>query len=153
MACFSLPLILIGGVRGDSLGRRAMFVLGVAVFATASVGCGLSSSIRSLVIWRCVQGIGAAFLVPGSLAIISASFDEESRGRAIGTWSGFTAITTALGPVLWEPPLGITETPTVPSASCAKLNASIPPGWMSGKIWPPILNAETCTPPSESSSN
>ncbi|HEX3446499.1 MAG TPA: MFS transporter [Chthoniobacterales bacterium] len=93
-------LILIGGTLGDSLGRRAMFLLGVAMFGVASAGCGLSSHIRDLVIWRSVQGLSAAFLVPGSLAIISASFDEKSRGRAIGTWSGFTAITTALGPVL-----------------------------------------------------
>src|SRR5262249_12747237 len=60
----------------------------------------LAPTIRFLIIARAVQGIGAALLVPGSLAIISASFDESSRGRAIGTWSGFTAITTALGPVL-----------------------------------------------------
>jgi len=77
-----------------------MFLLGVVAFAVASAGCGASSSIKGLVFWRCVQGIAAAFLVPGSLAIISASFDEKSRGQAIGTWSGFTAITTALGPVL-----------------------------------------------------
>jgi EmrB/QacA subfamily drug resistance transporter len=77
-----------------------MFLLGVSVFGAASLGCGLSSSIRMLVMWRSVQGVAAAFMVPGSLAIISASFDEGSRGRAIGTWSGFTAITTALGPVL-----------------------------------------------------
>ena len=93
-------LILVGGALGDSLGRRAMFLLGIVLFAAASAGCGLSSSIHTLVIWRAVQGLSAAFLVPGSLAIISASFDEKSRGRAIGTWSGFTAITTALGPVL-----------------------------------------------------
>jgi EmrB/QacA subfamily drug resistance transporter len=97
---FLSALILVGGALGDSIGRRATFLAGVAVFAIASAGCGLSSSITSLVIWRCIQGIGAAFLVPGSLAIISSSFEEESRGRAIGTWSGFTAITTALGPVL-----------------------------------------------------
>jgi EmrB/QacA subfamily drug resistance transporter len=97
---FLSALILVGGALGDSIGRRAMFLLGAAAFAGASVGCGLSSSITSLVIWRSVQGIGAAFLVPGSLAIISASFDEKTRGQAIGTWSGFTAITTAFGPVL-----------------------------------------------------
>jgi EmrB/QacA subfamily drug resistance transporter len=97
---FLSALILVGGALGDSLGRRRMFLLGVAVFAVASFGCGLSPSIRTLVIWRSLQGIGAAFLVPGSLAIISASFDEKSRGRSIGTWSGFTAITTALGPVV-----------------------------------------------------
>src|SRR3974390_1064167 len=93
-------LILVGGALGDSLGRRAMFLLGVVMFAAASAGCGFSSNIHTLVIWRGLQGLAAAFMVPGSLAIISASFDEESRGRAIGTWSGFTAITTALGPVL-----------------------------------------------------
>jgi EmrB/QacA subfamily drug resistance transporter len=93
-------LILVGGALGDSLGRRAMFLLGVAVFGAASAGCGFSSNIQTLVIWRGVQGLAAAFLVPGSLAIISASFDEKSRGRAIGTWSGFTAITMAFGPVL-----------------------------------------------------
>jgi EmrB/QacA subfamily drug resistance transporter len=97
---FLSALILVGGALGDSLGRRLMFLLGVGVFAAASVGCGLSSNITQLIIGRCLQGIGAAFLVPSSLAIISAFFDEESRGRAIGTWSGFTAITTALGPVL-----------------------------------------------------
>jgi EmrB/QacA subfamily drug resistance transporter len=97
---FLSALILVGGALGDSLGRRAMFLLGVAAFAVASAGCGLSSSIRSLVVWRSAQGIAAAFLVPGSLAIISSSFDEKSRGQAIGTWAGFTTLTTALGPVL-----------------------------------------------------
>src|SRR5580658_192348 len=93
-------LILVGGSLGDLLGRRKMFLIGVGIFAIASIGCGLSSNIQQLVIARCVQGAGAAFLVPGSLSIISASFDEQTRGRAIGTWSGFTAITTACGPVL-----------------------------------------------------
>ncbi len=97
---FLSALILVGGALGDSVGRRLMFQLGVAVFAVASAGCGLSSNIAQLIAWRSVQGIGAAFLVPGSLAIISASFDEKSRGQAIGTWSGFTAITAAFGPVL-----------------------------------------------------
>src|SRR5215470_9082558 len=93
-------LILVGGALGDSLGRRKMFLLGVIAFGAASAGCGFSATVQTLVIWRAVQGLSAAFLVPGSLAIISASFDEKSRGRAIGTWSGFTAITMALGPVL-----------------------------------------------------
>jgi EmrB/QacA subfamily drug resistance transporter len=97
---FLSALILIGGALGDALGRRAMFLLGVAGFGVASAGCGFSSSIKSLLVWRSAQGIAAAFLVPGSLAIISASFDEKSRGKAIGTWAGFTTITTALGPVL-----------------------------------------------------
>jgi EmrB/QacA subfamily drug resistance transporter len=93
-------LILVGGSLGDLFGRRRMFVLGVAIFAVASAGCGLASNIHQLIIARSIQGVGAALLVPGSLAIISTSFDEKSRGQAIGTWSGFTAITTAVGPVL-----------------------------------------------------
>jgi EmrB/QacA subfamily drug resistance transporter len=93
-------LILVGGSMGDLFGRRRMFLLGVAVFATASIVCGLASSIQELIAARAVQGIGAAFLVPGSLALISASFAESERGRAIGTWSGSTAITTAIGPVM-----------------------------------------------------
>jgi EmrB/QacA subfamily drug resistance transporter len=97
---FLSALILVGGALGDSLGRRTMFLLGVAGFAIASAGCGFSSSIKILLVGRSVQGIFAALLVPGSLAIISASFDEKSRGKAIGTWAGFTTITTALGPVL-----------------------------------------------------
>lgn len=97
---FLSALILIGGALGDSLGRRKMFLLGALGFAVASVGCGFSSTINALLVWRSVQGIAAAFLVPGSLSIISASFDEKSRGTAIGTWAGFTTITTAFGPVL-----------------------------------------------------
>jgi EmrB/QacA subfamily drug resistance transporter len=93
-------LILVGGSVGDVLGRRRMFLTGVAVFAAASMACGLASNIVSLVVARSIQGIGAAFLVPGSLSIISASFDPRTRGRAIGTWAGFTTITTAVGPVL-----------------------------------------------------
>jgi EmrB/QacA subfamily drug resistance transporter len=93
-------LILVGGSLGDIFGRRRMFVVGVAIFAMASASCGFASSIGQLIIARSVQGAGAALLVPGSLALISMSFDEKSRGQAIGTWSGFTAITTAVGPVL-----------------------------------------------------
>jgi EmrB/QacA subfamily drug resistance transporter len=93
-------LILVGGSLGDLLGRRRMFLVGVGVFSAASITCGLSSNIQQLVIARCVQGVGAAFLVPGSLSIISSSFDKQTRGRAIGTWSGSSAITTAAGPVL-----------------------------------------------------
>lgn len=93
-------LILVGGSMGDRLGRRLMFLLGTVVFAIASLFCGMASNIQELIFARAIQGIGAAFLVPGSLALISASFDEGERGRAIGTWSGSTAITTAIGPVL-----------------------------------------------------
>ncbi|MDD5247770.1 MAG: MFS transporter [Rhodocyclaceae bacterium] len=93
-------LLLMGGAAGDRFGRRRVFMLGVAVFAAASACCGLADGVRALIVARAAQGIGGALLVPGSLAIISASFDERERGRAIGTWSGATAITTALGPVL-----------------------------------------------------
>src|SRR6201993_243248 len=93
---FLSALILVGGSLGDMFGRRKIFVLGVTIFAIASAGCGLASNIQQLIIARSIQGVGAALLVPGSLAIISASFDEKSRGEAIGTWSGFTAITTAI---------------------------------------------------------
>ncbi len=93
-------LILVGGSLGDVFGLRRIFLAGVAVFSVASAGCGFASNIEQLIIARSIQGVGAALLVPGSLAIISASFDEKSRGQAIGTWSGFTAITTAVGPVL-----------------------------------------------------
>src|SRR5229473_2594777 len=93
-------LILVGGSSGDLFGRRLIFVAGVSIFAVASAGCGVASNINQLIIARSIQGVGAALLVPGSLAIISSSFDQKSRGQAIGTWSGFTAITTAIGPVL-----------------------------------------------------
>jgi EmrB/QacA subfamily drug resistance transporter len=97
---FLAALILVGGSLGDMFGRRLMFLVGVAIFALASAGCGMASTIQQLIIVRSLQGMGAALLVPGSLALISSSFDEKSRGQAIGTWSGFTAITTAIGPVL-----------------------------------------------------
>ena len=93
-------LLLVGGSMGDSYGRRRIFVIGVTVFAAASAWCGFASGIGQLIAARAVQGIGAALLVPGSLAIISNSFSEEERGKAIGTWSAFSAITAAIGPVL-----------------------------------------------------
>jgi EmrB/QacA subfamily drug resistance transporter len=93
-------LILVGGSLGDLFGRRLMFLLGVALFAFASAGGGLATNIHQLIIARSIQGVGAALLVPGSLAIISTSFNQKNRGQAIGMWSGFTAITTAVGPLL-----------------------------------------------------
>src|SRR5580700_4096002 len=97
---FLSALILVGGSLGDLFGRRLTFVSGVAIFAVASAFCGAAANIHQLIIARSIQGMGAALLVPGSLAIISTAFDEKSRGQAIGVWSGFTAITTAIGPVL-----------------------------------------------------
>jgi EmrB/QacA subfamily drug resistance transporter len=100
-ALFLAALLLVGGSLGDHFGRRRIFALGVALFSVASVACGVAGTIGLLIAARAVQGIGGALLVPGSLAIISASFPNQvDRGRAIGTWSGFTAITSALGPVL-----------------------------------------------------
>jgi EmrB/QacA subfamily drug resistance transporter len=99
-ALFLGALILVGGSLGDQFGRKRIFLLGVLWFTAASIWCGAATSPRFLIIGRALQGIGAAFLVPGSLAIISAAFDGAERGRAIGTWSGFSAITTAIGPVI-----------------------------------------------------
>jgi EmrB/QacA subfamily drug resistance transporter len=93
-------LLLVGGSLGDHYGRRRVFLIGVTVFAIASAVCGFAGNIRELITARALQGLGAALLVPGSLAIISTSFSEEQRGRAIGTWSGFSAITAAIGPVI-----------------------------------------------------
>ena len=93
-------LLLVGGSLGDIYGRKRIYAAGVIVFAAASAGCGLALNVNQLICARALQGVGAALLVPGSLAIISASFGEHDRGRAIGTWSGFTSITTAVGPVL-----------------------------------------------------
>ncbi|HEX7184500.1 MAG TPA: MFS transporter [Thermoanaerobaculia bacterium] len=97
---FLSALLLVGGALGDRFGRRRIFLLGVAGFALASVACGLAVSPGQLIAARAVQGIAAALLVPGSLALLSASFEEKRRGRAIGTWSGFSAITAAVGPLL-----------------------------------------------------
>jgi len=99
-ALFLAALLLIGGSLGDQYGRRKIFAIGVALFIGASTWCGLAPNIVQLVVARSLQGIGGALLVPGSLALISANFPEKERGRAIGTWSGFTSMTAAIGPVL-----------------------------------------------------
>ena len=93
-------LLLTGGSLGDLYGRRKIFAAGVVLFCAASAWCGLAPNVQQLVIARGLQGIGGALLVPGSLALISVNFSQEQRGRAIGTWSGFTSITAAIGPVL-----------------------------------------------------
>ncbi|QOY86413.1 MFS transporter [Paludibaculum fermentans] len=99
-ALFLAALLLTGGSLGDLYGRRRLFAIGVVVFSLASMWCGFAPDIRQLILARGLQGVGGALLVPGSLALISANFSEERRGRAIGTWSGFTSITAAIGPVL-----------------------------------------------------
>lgn len=93
-------LLLVGGALGDRYGRKRLFTLGVGLFAASSVACGLSETVAGLVAARAVQGVAGALLVPGSLALISASFPEGQRGRAIGVWSGFSAINAGVGLVL-----------------------------------------------------
>jgi EmrB/QacA subfamily drug resistance transporter len=93
-------LLLTGGALGDLYGRRRVFAIGVALFTLASAWCGVAPDVHQLILARGLQGVGGALLVPGSLALISANFSPERRGRAIGTWSGFTSITAAVGPVL-----------------------------------------------------
>lgn len=90
-------LLLLGGAMGDRYGRRRVFAGGVLVFGAASVCCGLAQTIGQLIWARALQGAGGALLVPGSLALISAAFPQQLRGKAIGTWSGWTAITAAVG--------------------------------------------------------
>ena len=92
-------LLLVGGSMGDRFGRRRIYAWGISLFTVASIACGLAPSVSWLIVGRAVQGIGGALLVPGALALISASFGPEERGRAIGTWSGFSGITAAIGPL------------------------------------------------------
>lgn len=93
-------LILLGGSLGDRIGRRRVFIWGIAVFGAASLACGLAPASGWLIAARGLQGIGGAFLIPGSLSIITASIPKGGRGSAIGTWSAVTTITTIVGPVI-----------------------------------------------------
>ena len=93
-------LILVGGGLGDRVGRRLIFMIGIALFAFASILCAVAPSVDILIAARLLQGVGAALLVPQSLAIISATYPKEVRGRAIGTWAAASSITTSLGPPL-----------------------------------------------------
>jgi EmrB/QacA subfamily drug resistance transporter len=99
-ALFLSALLLVGGALGDRYGRRRVYALGIILFTIASVVCAFAPSIRWLILARAVQGVGGALLVPGALALISASFEPARRGRAIGTWSGFSGITAAIGPLV-----------------------------------------------------
>jgi EmrB/QacA subfamily drug resistance transporter len=99
-ALFLSALILLGGALGDLYGRRKIFTYGVVLFAAASIACAFAGSIEILIAARCIQGIGGALLTPGSLSLISAAYSGEQRGRAIGLWSGFSALTSASGPII-----------------------------------------------------
>ncbi|GGA19708.1 MFS transporter [Dyella nitratireducens] len=99
-ALFLASLLLVGGALGDRFGRKRVFMIGAGVFTLASIGCSMSSGVGPLIAARAIQGIGAALLVPGSLALISATFPPSERGAAIGTWSAFSGITAAIGPVI-----------------------------------------------------
>ena len=97
---FLSSLLLVGGALGDRWGRRIVFVLGTTLFTAASAWCGMAADVQQLIIARGVQGIGAALLVPGSLALISASFEAGQRGRAIGTWAALTSVAAGIGPLV-----------------------------------------------------
>ncbi|MGE5276954.1 MAG: DHA2 family efflux MFS transporter permease subunit [Acidobacteriota bacterium] len=99
-ALFLSALVLVGGSLSDRVGRRRIFSTGAVVFAASSLACGLAPGVSSLIAARAVQGVGAALLVPSSLAILGAAFSPEDRGRAVGTWSALTAIAAAVGPAM-----------------------------------------------------
>lgn len=92
--------VLVGGSLGDRFGRRRVFLVGVAWFGAASLACAVATGVGGLVAFRALQGVGAALLTPGALAIIQATFRPEDRSRAIGAWSGLAGITGAVGPFL-----------------------------------------------------
>ena len=99
-ALFLAALLLVGGALGDRFGRKRVFLVGVLVFTATSGACAAAQGTGQLIAARALQGIGAALLVPGSLALLGANFPESERGRAIGTWSAFSGITAAIGPVV-----------------------------------------------------
>ena len=93
-------LVLIGGAAGDRFGRRKVFLIGVMIFTAASIACGLAPTVEALIAGRGVQGVGAALLTPGALALIGATFPPEERGRAFGTWAGAGALFGMAGPLV-----------------------------------------------------
>jgi EmrB/QacA subfamily drug resistance transporter len=99
-ALFCAALLLLGGALGDRLGRKRIFAIGIGLFTLASAGAALSMSLPRLVLSRSVQGVGAALLIPQSLAILSAAFPGRERASAIGAWSAWTSVFAALGPVV-----------------------------------------------------
>ena len=99
-ALFLSALLLVGGALADRFGRRRLFVIGAVVFAAASLACALAPTAAALIAARAIQGVGAALLVPASLAMLGAAFSDEERGRAVGTWSAGTSIAMAIGPAM-----------------------------------------------------
>src|SRR3984957_17440862 len=99
-ALFCAALLLLGGMLGDRLGRKRIFAIGIGLFTLASAGAALSMSLPQLVLSRSIQGVGAALLIPQSLAILSAAFPGRERASAIGAWSAWTSVFAALGPVV-----------------------------------------------------
>ncbi|HEX4508646.1 MAG TPA: MFS transporter [Burkholderiaceae bacterium] len=99
LLCLS-ALILLGGAAGDHGGRRRMFLAGIALFLVASLGCALAPTLAVVLAFRALQGIGAALLLPNSLALLGAGFEGEAQGKAVGTWAGVGALAGAIGPVL-----------------------------------------------------
>lgn len=93
-------LVLVGGAAGDRFGRRRVFLIGIGVFALGSIACALAPDIHALIAARAFQGVGAALLTPGALALIGATFPPDRRGRAFGTWAGFGALFGMIGPLL-----------------------------------------------------
>ena len=93
-------LILLGGSLGDKLGRKKIFMIGIVIFILGSAACGFAPDVNFLIAFRCVQGLGGALMIPGSLSIISSSFSDKERGKAIGTWSAITTLVTVGGPII-----------------------------------------------------
>ena len=97
--CMS-ALLMIGGAAADRFGRRVLFFIGIITFTLASIACGSAPNVGALIAARAIQGVGAALLIPCSLAIIGAAFDEQECGAAIGIWSGASALAAGAGPLL-----------------------------------------------------
>ncbi|HVW45572.1 MAG TPA: MFS transporter, partial [Solirubrobacterales bacterium] len=93
-----VSLLLVGGSLGDQFGRRRLYVIGLVAFGSTSILCALAPSEEFLIGARALQGIAGALLVPGSLAIVAATFEGEARGQAVGTWTAWTGIATVFGP-------------------------------------------------------
>jgi len=104
-----VALLLVGGSLGDQFGRRRMYVWGLVAFGVTSVLCAVAPTVEFLVAARALQGVAGALLVPGSLAIVAATFEGEARGRAVGTWTAWTGIATVFGPAAGGALIGLTS--------------------------------------------